>query len=162
MIYIYILRRFGCPLCRGWAHTFSPYLPLLEKLDVNVVAIGPEALGVEAWTIGNPLPKERPFWQGSLAVDSLDKNLAAAMQTTRGSFSSMFSLKMIKLAKMYQRRGVNGNYQGDAMAYGGIWIFDAEGKCAYGYRQKNFVEFPTPEDIIKELHKVMGSEHLST
>jgi len=149
---MWMTRRFGCVLCRGWAHSFRAYLPYLKNMGFNVVAIGPEALGVEAWTSGGVDEAERQFWTGSLAVDSLDKNLAAAMQTIRGSFSSMFSLRMIRLAKAYQQRGILGNYQGDGMAYGGIWVFDSDGKCTYGFRQKNFVDFPSPEDIIAEVN----------
>jgi len=148
---LWMTRRFGCVLYRGWASTFRSNLPKLHSLGFNTVAVGHEALGVDSWRVGLVDEEKRPFLTSNLAVDSEKRNLNVAMKTSKGSFTSMFSFAMIKLAKVHQKRGISGNYAGDGMQYGGIWIFNAAGECTYGFRQKNYVDFPSPQDIMAEV-----------
>lgn len=54
---IYLLRRFGCQICRWQAKAFSELAPQLKERNVRMIAIGPERLGWEEFVQGH-------FWDG--------------------------------------------------------------------------------------------------
>lgn len=59
---LYIVRRFGCPLCRKYAKSISSVQPEIEKLGASMVAYGHEQTGMEEFV-------QEKFWAGDLYVD---------------------------------------------------------------------------------------------
>jgi hypothetical protein len=73
------------------------------------------------------------------------KGLASAF-----GLGSLISDKSGKLAES-KARGVTGNFAGDGMQLGGVFVVDSSGKVLLEHRQKFFGDDPSPQDILEAI-----------
>merc|ERR1711959_106246 len=145
-ILVWVMRRFGCPLCRGIAVKLRDQVqPTLEAKGVQMIAVGLEMLGLEEFQKGK-------FWTGDLVVEKPEQELHKLLNTKKmGMMEALLPHRfygMIKEGKAMQK-DVGGDLEGDGFTLGGAWLLNKDGKCIYEYRQKHFTHHPDMDDILK-------------
>eukprot|EP00246_Nothoceros_aenigmaticus_P002108 TRINITY_DN1288_c0_g1_i1.p1 TRINITY_DN1288_c0_g1~~TRINITY_DN1288_c0_g1_i1.p1 ORF type:complete len:214 (+),score=37.02 TRINITY_DN1288_c0_g1_i1:217-858(+) len=141
---IYVLRRFGCRLCRANAAELSKtVLPILEENKIRVVAVGIEHLGVEEFLEGG-------YWDGELYIDN-GKKIANALSIKSvgylGAIKMLVADKEVKQA-LSKTKAVPGNLKGDGMQLGATFVLSKAGETLLDFRQKNFADHTSAESIL--------------
>merc|ERR1711939_984945 len=124
-ILVWVMRRFGCSLCRGIAVKLRDQVqPTLEAKGVQMIAVGLEMLGLEEFQKGK-------FWTGDLVVEKPEQELHKLLNTKKmGMMEALLPHRFYGMIK-----------EGKAM--------QKDGKCIYEYRQKHFTHHPDMDDILK-------------
>ncbi len=124
-ILVWVMRRFGCPLCRGIAVKLRDQVqPTLEAKGVQMIAVGLEMLGLEEFQKGK-------FWTGDLVVEKPEQELHKLLNTKKmGMMEALLPHRfygMIKEGKAMQK-DVGGDLEGDGFTLGGAWLLNKDGK----------------------------------
>lgn len=127
----------------------SEIKPELDSMDVSLVALGHEMLGLgEFYT--------QKYWKGALFVDK-EKAVFQALGTKQGNLLGLFSKETMGAGKVATERGTEGNLEGDGFQLGGVWVFAADGTCTYSYISSSFGDHPTPATVLEEAKKAAGN-----
>merc|ERR1719305_53367 len=106
-----------------------------------MIGLGLEMAGLEPF-------QEGKFWPGDLLVENPDQEVHKLLNLKRASVLKMFDVGMLQ--KEY---GGNAT-EGDGFVLGGLFIMDKTGKCAFEYRQRNFKEDASIDEILQVLEKL--------
>lgn len=144
---VWLMRRFGCPLCRAYAVKLDKIKPQLEAKGVHMVAVGLEQIGLEEF-------QEGKFWSSDLVIETPDQELHKLLNTKRASALSLLNINMFREGMKLQKE-VGGNATvGDGMILGGVWMMDASGKCTFEFGQKHFRDHADIDKILHEANKM--------
>jgi len=146
---VYLLRRFGCQICRWHAKNVSQLATPLQDRNVRFVAIGPERLGWEDFMKGK-------FWVNTEVYYDPEKKLYQELGLKRsglfGVVGGMFTKKTWDMVGKTRSAGVSGNLKGDIYQLGGLFVVDKGGdKILYEFRQQDFNDYPDVQAIAKSL-----------
>ena len=147
------LRRWGCQLCRGYAHKLSTtLLPLLNYNNVRLVAIGFEGPGADQWTDG------RYFPASELYVDN-GRKIYTALGVKRPNVLSGFMKLLSSSTRAWNNEvkamGITGNMAGDGMQLGATFIISPTGELWMERRQQDYGDHPTAAEIVSALRANM-------
>ncbi|KAJ9087956.1 hypothetical protein DSO57_1027975 [Entomophthora muscae] len=141
-----MLRRFGCPLCRYEARVLSNYKSEFDRLNVKMIAIGFDEVGLDEWVKGK-------FWDGDLYIDpelNIYNHFGLKKMGLARGLLSLFSSDFSKKMKLAEKLGVGGNYtKGNGFIMGGTYLIDKGGKVLFEFKQENALEYPSLKSIIK-------------
>eukprot|EP00243_Klebsormidium_subtile_P001928 TRINITY_DN13651_c0_g1_i2.p1 TRINITY_DN13651_c0_g1~~TRINITY_DN13651_c0_g1_i2.p1 ORF type:complete len:223 (-),score=54.24 TRINITY_DN13651_c0_g1_i2:346-1014(-) len=142
--FIHLMRRFGCRLCRGGAMELNRAIPHLKAMGIRCIAVGLERLGVDEFVEGK-------FWDGGLYIDEGKKAYKALQLQSTGLLKGLMALGFNKSVKDGLRRTteVPGDLKGDGMQLGATFAFAQGGDLLFEFRQKNFAEHPTCEQVLR-------------
>ncbi|KAI9297352.1 hypothetical protein K502DRAFT_340274 [Neoconidiobolus thromboides FSU 785] len=140
-----IFRRFGCPLCRLEAKVLSNYKKEFEKLNVRVIGIGFDELGLKEWT-------ENKFWDYELYMDkprTLYKYLNFNRHNYWSGIVTLFGDEEQRASRACKERGITGNMLvGDGFQLGGTYLLDQGGEILYEFKQKGYGDYPSLKEVI--------------
>ena len=140
-VLLWVMRRFSCPFCRGYAAQLRDNVQKkCEEKGVQMIGLGLEMAGLESF-------QEGKFWPGDLLVENPDQEVHKLLNLKRASVLKMFDVGMLrKGAKLQKEYGGNAT-EGDGFVLGGLFIMDKTGKCAFDYRQRNFKEDASIDEV---------------
>jgi prostamide/prostaglandin F2alpha synthase len=148
-VLICMFRRWGCGLCRMSAVQVSSLKPYLDPLNVQLIGLGVERVGVEEFIEGN-------FFAGQLYLDE-NRQSYAALSCGKTSWKNLWGLlsdEISRLAPLMKRRGFANNFQGDKNQLGGTFLLAPGGALLYGHYQTS----TSFEPDLKGLTKALGIE----
>lgn len=132
-------------MCRDYAIMLSEIKPELDSMDVSLVALGHEMLGLGEFYTGG-------YWKGDLFVDK-EKVVYEKLGTGTGNLLGLMASETLAAGKAATERGTEGNMEGDGFQLGGVWVFAADGTCTYAYISKSFGDHPSPAKVLEEAKK---------
>lgn len=103
--------------------------------------------------LGLPEFYSSDYWKGTLLVNA-EKQIFERLGTKQGSLFGLFSSETMEAGKAATERGTEGNFEGDGFQLGGVWIFAADGTCAYEYISSSFGDHPSPTEVLEAAKKV--------
>lgn len=122
----------------------SRAIPHLVRAGVRVVAIGLEPLGVEDFVAGG-------YWTGELYIDDGKKAYRALGLKSAGvvgAISQLFFNTKVR-AELERTKDVSGNLSGDGMQLGATFVMDVGGAMILDFRQEDFSDFLSPEQLLE-------------
>ena len=140
-----VMRRFWCPLCRGYAVELRDKVQKkADEKGVQMVALGLEMIGLEDFQKGK-------FWPGDIVIENPQQEVHKLLNLKRASILKILDYGMLKKGSKLQKE-VGGNAtEGDGLVLGGVFIMDKAGKCVYEWRQRNFKTDAGTDDILNVL-----------
>ncbi|KAJ9073861.1 hypothetical protein DSO57_1011977 [Entomophthora muscae] len=145
-VLIKLFRRFGCPLCRLEAAKLSKYKDEFEKLDIKVVGVGFDELGLEEWTEGE-------YWKFDLFMDpeySIYKNLELSRYGWVKGILTCLGSQEQRASQLARKEKVGGNMTvGDGFQLGGCLVVEKGGKVTYAFQQEGYADYPLLSEIIE-------------
>jgi hypothetical protein len=151
-ILLVFLRRWGCPLCRGYAKDLNiNIVPLLRANNVGVEAVGVEWLGIEEFQALNVFPNEQLYVDdGKKAYKKLGLEHLGILKGITNVFTDSAS-KYSSFVK--DKLGVSGNLKGDGFQLGATYVLSKNGDIWFEHRQKDYGDHPPLQDIVNALKK---------
>lgn len=144
-VLLWVMRRFGCPLCRGYAVELRDKVQKkADEKGVQMVALGLEMIGLEDF-------QKEKFWPGDIVIENPQQEVHKLLNLKRASILKILDYGMLKKGSKLQKE-VGGNAtEGDGLVLGGVFIMDKAGKCVYEWRQRNFKTDAGTDDILNVL-----------
>jgi len=151
------VRRPGCQLCRAGASSLLQLKPQLDALGVRLAAVLVEDLPAQVDEF------RAHHWPGDLYLDD-----SAAVYRTLGdgelrrgtllgfaaSLANPFSAtwRNVRSAK-----GVEGNFEGDGMTFGGVLVLRKGGAVEYAFQEKVWGDSPPNEEVLKAVQAAVAA-----
>merc|ERR1711904_8464 len=147
-VLLWVMRRFSCPLCRGYAVQLRDEVGKKAQVKgVQMVGLGLEMVGLESF-------QEGKFWTGDLIVENPQQEVHKFLNLKRASVLKMFDIGMLRKGAQMQKEYGGNATEGDGFVLGGVFIMDKAGKCVYEFRQKNFKVDASTTEILEVLEKL--------
>eukprot|EP00126_Sphaerothecum_destruens_P012625 Sdes_comp21635_c0_seq1m20223 len=153
-VVFYLLRRFGCSLCRHAASVFSTYADDFRKLNISVVGIAFDSEGLDEFKEGN-------FWSWPLYMDeskSLYQEFGCKRNSAKNAYG-MLSLGFFKGLWSAKTSGFKGNVKGDGFQMGGTFIVDQNGNILFAHVQQNYGDHVDAVHVLKALGVSCSAVH---
>jgi len=141
-------------LSREGASELSSLKPQLDQVDVGLVGVGPEFLGVEEFA-------KEGYFKGDLYVDE-SRQLYQAMKTTRASAFSLLRPAVWSSISKSKEKGFSGNLVGDGLQLGGTFVFDCEsGRLLFAHYQDHFGDHANLDEVLQVVKDNFGPKEES-
>ncbi|XP_060066477.1 prostamide/prostaglandin F synthase-like, partial [Ylistrum balloti] len=131
--------------CRLAARQISALKPQLDAINVRLIGVGLEELGLDDFVSGE-------FFTGDLYLD-LKKQCYKDLGFKRLNFLSLFPAILSKVSRdamnKAKKEKIDGNFKGDGMQNGGILIVAAGGKLLLSFKQDNPADHLESTEILK-------------
>lgn len=145
-VVLFFLRRFGCQICRWMASEISKLEPDLKASGVSLVGVGPEEFGLQEF-------KDGGFFKGAIFVDEKKKcykDLHFKRYTALSVVPAALGKKVRDISSKANAAGIQGNFSGDLLQSGGMFIVDKGGeKVLLHFIQDSPGDLVPLEDISK-------------
>ncbi|KAJ9089051.1 hypothetical protein DSO57_1016839 [Entomophthora muscae] len=146
-----VVRRFGCPLCRYESRLLSELKPEFNALNIKLIAIGCEDVGLDDFLMGG-------YWDWEILVDN-ERNVHTALNLKKVSVSMGFKDLMSSATRAAitaaNQSGIGGDFKGDGLQLGGTFVVEkGTGKVLYEYRQLGAGSYTS----LKEIYKCCGGD----
>ncbi|KAJ9052758.1 hypothetical protein DSO57_1031036 [Entomophthora muscae] len=127
-----VLRRFGCPLCRYESRLLSELKPEFDALDIKLIAIGFENVGLNDFLSGG-------YWDWEILVDnerSVHTSLDLKKIPVSAGLKDLMSSATRAAIMAATKAGIQGDLKGDGFQLGGTFVIEkGTSKLLYEYRQ---------------------------
>ncbi|KAJ9052756.1 hypothetical protein DSO57_1031034, partial [Entomophthora muscae] len=146
-----VLRRFGCPLCRYESRLLSELKPEFDALDIKLIAIGFENVGLEDFLSGE-------YWDWEILVDN-ERSVHIALDLKKVPVSAGLKDLMSSATRAAimaaTKAGIQGDLKGDGFQLGGTFVIEKEtSKILYEYRQLGADSYTS----LKEVYESCGGD----
>ncbi|XP_051956852.1 prostamide/prostaglandin F synthase [Xyrauchen texanus] len=147
-VILFFLRRFGCQVCRWMAAEVSKLEKDLKANGVALIGIGPEDMGVKEF-------KDGEFFKGDIYIDEKKqcyKDLGFKRYNAMNVVPAAMGKKVREIASKASAEGIHGNFSGDLLQSGGMFIVAKGGeKVLLHFVQKTPADNASLDDITKAL-----------
>ncbi|KAJ9074269.1 hypothetical protein DSO57_1007961 [Entomophthora muscae] len=139
-----VLRRFGCPLCRYESRLLSNLKPEFDRLNVRLVGIGFEEVGLQEFLDGK-------YWEWELFLDT-ERTVHRALGLTKMSIiaglADLLTAASRAAVSAANKLGISGDFNGDGFQLGGTYVIGAgSAGLLYEYKQTGAAEYPSMKSI---------------
>ncbi|KAJ9080386.1 hypothetical protein DSO57_1025595 [Entomophthora muscae] len=146
-----VLRRFGCPLCRYESRLLSELKPEFDALDIKLIAIGFENVGLNDFLSGG-------YWDWEILVDN-ERNVHTSLDLKKVPVSvglkDLMSSATRAAIMAATKAGIQGDFKGDGFQLGGTFVVEkATSKLLYAYRQVGAGSYSS----LKEVYESCGGD----
>ena len=138
-------------MCRALASELSSIKPLLDANGVDLVAVGLEELGVQAFVDGH-------YFKGDLYIDqnySTYKGLSFGRVGLLSVPSQLLASSTKNLNAKANALGISGDLKGDGLQLGGTYVVEKGGKVLYEHKMTGFADHPSLDDLLKSLNSTI-------
>ncbi|KAJ9080390.1 hypothetical protein DSO57_1025599 [Entomophthora muscae] len=151
IVVLKVLRRFGCPLCRYESRLLSELKAEFDALDIKLVAIGFERVGLEDFLAGG-------FWSWEVLIDC-ERSVHMALGVKKMSVSEGIQDLMSSSTRAAVSASVMGetygDLRGDSFQLGGTYVIEKKsGSILYEFRQAGVGHHAS----LKEIYSSCGGD----